>query len=41
MKGRPSALVVLGWISLAAWLLLSRGLHPGPALPPGIAGTPQ
>jgi hypothetical protein len=31
------ALVALAWISLGAWLLVTRGLHPGPTLPPGIA----
>jgi hypothetical protein len=36
---RPSLLVLLAWLSLAAWVLCNRGLHPGPALPPGLAGT--
>ena len=30
-------LVMLAWLSLGAWLVCTRGLHPGPRLPPGIA----
>jgi len=33
----PQLLIALSWISLAAWLLLTRGLHPGPAQPPGLS----
>jgi hypothetical protein len=36
---RPPPLVLIAWLSLAAWLLCNRGLHPGPALPPGLAGA--
>jgi hypothetical protein len=28
--------VIVAWLSLAAWLLLTRALFPGAPLPPGV-----
>lgn len=39
MRGRAPLVVVLAWASLAAWLLLTRGLYPSAPPPPGAAGA--